>query len=78
MTDHPAPDELTAYQWSSHRNALDDWCPWSHVTVSARRAATDDVHCPADCLDSTIEAQPPASAAPSAPGTQPDAIIIVD
>jgi hypothetical protein len=74
MTDHSAPDEPTTYQWSSHRNALDDWCPWSHVAVSARRATTD-VHCPADCLDSTIEAPAPASATPNAPGTQADATI---
>lgn len=58
MTDPTAPDAPTPYQWTSHHNALGDWCAWSRVAVSANRATADDPHCPADCPASDIEAVP--------------------
>lgn len=58
MTDHAAPDTSRSYQWTSHRNALGDWCAWSYVAVSAHRATSEDAHCPAGCPASDIEAVP--------------------
>jgi hypothetical protein len=46
------------HRFTYHSNQLDDWCPWSLVSISRRVAESDDTQCPAGCPGSAIEEVP--------------------